>query len=160
MISVGRDPVDQPAITSRFNVSKGAYVLEEHPDAQLTLVSCGTSLHHAIRAANELHEQSSIRCRIVSAPSFDLFDQQPEKYRESVFPLDGKPIISVEEYVATTWARYVTASVGMTSYGYSASNPSNYERFGLDTRGIVSRVKKYLEFLNGRSARQMGWRSI
>ncbi|KAJ5201219.1 hypothetical protein N7449_006022 [Penicillium cf. viridicatum] len=160
MISVGRDPVDQPAITSRFNVSKGAYVLEEHPDAQLTLVSCGTSLHYAIRAANELSEQISIRCRIVSAPSLYLFDQQPAKYRESVFPLDGNPIISVEEYVATTWARYVTASVGMTSYGYSASNPSNYERFGLDTRGIVSRVKTYLTFLNGRSARQMGWRSI
>jgi len=160
MISVGRDPVDQIASTSRFKVSKGAYVLEEHPNAQLTLVSCGTSLHHAIRAANALYEQSSIRCRIVSAPSFDLFDQQRREYRESVFPLDGKPIISVEEYVATTWARYVTASVGMTSYGYSASNPSNYERFGLNSRGIVARVKSYLALLSGRNARQMGWQSI
>ncbi|KAJ5110123.1 hypothetical protein N7532_002768 [Penicillium argentinense] len=160
MISVARDPVDHAPATSRFNVSKGAYVLEEHPDAHLTLVSCGTSLHHTIRAADELYEQSCIRCRIVSAPSFDLFDQQADQYRESVFPHDGMPIISVEEYVATLWARYVTASVGMTSYGYSASNSSNYERFRLNSRGIVSRVQSYLAFLNGRNARQIGWRSI
>ncbi|KAL6230911.1 hypothetical protein BDW75DRAFT_244407 [Aspergillus navahoensis] len=160
MISIARDPVDPTPKTSRFNVSKGAYILEDYPDAQLTIVSCGTSLHHAIGAAKELYEQSHIRCRIVSAPSFDLFDQQPQEYRESVFPLDGKPIVSVEEYVAITWARYVTASVGMNSFGYSASNASNYERFGLNSRGIASRVRNYLSFLNGRNARQMGWRSI
>ncbi|RDK46560.1 hypothetical protein M752DRAFT_310084 [Aspergillus phoenicis ATCC 13157] len=148
MISIARDPVDSILKTSRFNVCKGAYILEEYPDAQLTVVSCGTSLHHAIEAAKELYKQSLIRCRIVSAPSFDLFDQQPDEYRD------------VEEYVATTWARYVTASVGMNSFGYSASNASNYERFGLNSRGIASRVKKYLSFLNGRNARQMGWRSI
>ncbi|OJZ79602.1 hypothetical protein ASPFODRAFT_148849 [Aspergillus luchuensis CBS 106.47] len=160
MISIARDPVDPTPKTSRFNVSKGAYILEDYPDAQLTIVSCGTSLHHAIGAAKELYEQSHIRCRIVSAPSFDLFDQQPQAYRESVFLLDGKPIVSVEEYVATTWARYVTASVGMNSFGYSASSASNYERFGLNSRGIASRVRNYLSCLNGRNARQMGWRSI
>ncbi|KAL4996675.1 Transketolase, thiamine diphosphate binding domain-containing protein [Aspergillus recurvatus] len=122
MISIARDPVDPVPTTSRYNVPKGAYVLEEYPDAQLTLVSCGTSLHHTIHAAKQLHDQSFIHCRIVSAPSCDLIDQQPDEYRD------------VEEYVATTWARYVTASVGMTSYGYSASNPSNYERFGLNSQ--------------------------
>ena len=77
-----------------------------------------------------------------------------------MLPLDGKPIVSVEEYVATTWARYVTASIGMKTYGYSASNESNYERFGLDAKGIVFRLKSYLTFLNGRNAREMGRQSI
>ncbi|KAJ6073383.1 hypothetical protein N7467_011468 [Penicillium canescens] len=160
MISVARDPVDNIPGTSRSRVLKGAYVLQNDTEADVTLVSCGSSLQHAVRAAKQLREQHSIGCRIVNCPSFDLFDQQSGEYRESVFPLDGKPIISVEEYVATTWARYVTASIGMSSYGYSASNPSNYERFRLDSEGITSRVKQYLAFLDGRNARHMGWRSI
>lgn len=50
-------------------------------------------------------------------------------YKEAIFPRDGRPIVSTEEYVATVWARYATASVGMTTHGYSASNRSNYDRF-------------------------------
>ena len=160
MISLARDPVDQVLGTSRTGVLQGAYVLYGDTDADVTMVSCGSNLHHTVRAAKQLHENHSIHCRIVSCPSFDLFDQQPEEYRQSVFPLDGKPIISVEEYVAMTWARYVTASVGMKTYGYSASNPTNYKRFGLDAQGITSRVREYLAFLDGRNARQLGWRSI
>lgn len=160
MISLARDPGDQVTGTHRSRVLKGAYVIECDPDADVTLVSCGSSLHHTVRAAKQLREQHCIRARIVSCPSFDIFDQQSEEYQQSVFPLDGKPIISVEEYVATTWARYVTASIGMKSYGYSASNLSNYKRFGLDSQGITSRVMDYLTFLDNRDARLAGWRSI
>lgn len=160
MISLARDPVGKVPSTNRQMTLRGAYVIQEDRSAKLTLVSCGSNLHHAAAAAKQLLEIDSINCRIVSCPSFDLFDQQSEEYRTSVFPLDGKPIVSVEEYVATTWARYVTGSIGMKTYGYSASNESNYERFGLDEKGIVFRVKSYLTFLNGRNAREMGWRSI
>jgi dihydroxyacetone synthase len=68
--------------------------------------------------------------------------------------------VSVEEYVATTWARYVTASIGMTGFGYSASNTSNYDRFKLDTKGIEARVRQYLKDLAGGDARRAGWRAI
>jgi len=159
MISLARDPVGEVPSTSRQMTLRGAYVIQENKNAKLTLVSCGSNLHHTGAAAKQL-QSDSIYCRIVSCPSFDLFDQQSEEFRTSVFPFDGKPIISVEEYVATTWSRYVTASIGMKSYGYSASNESNYERFGLDAKGIASRVKSYLAFLNGRNAREMGWRLI
>jgi dihydroxyacetone synthase len=159
MLSIARDPVGPVPNTDRFAVARGAYVLVEQANADITLVSCGSSLHHVVAAAGVLRE-GGLKCRIVSCPSFDLFDRQPREYRESVFMLDGKPIVSVEEYVATAWARYVTASVGMTTYGYSASNESNYERFGLDPKGIVRRVKAYLDFLDGRDARSAGWQSI
>lgn len=159
MISIARDPVGEVPNTNRLLTLRGAYVLDEDANADLTLVSCGSNLHHVVAAVKQLR-QESIRCRIVSCPSFDLFDRQTEEYRQSVFPLNGKAIVSVEEYVATTWARYVTASIGMKTYGYSASNESNYERFGLNPKGIVSRVKSYMMFLDGRNARQMGWRSI
>lgn len=159
MLSLGRDPVGHIPSTDRFKVANGAYVIQDVPQAKLTLASCGTNLHYAVAAAESL-SKSGIPTRVVSAPSFEHFDLQSKEYRDSVFPLDGTPVISVEEYVATTWARYVTASVGMTGYGYSASNPSNYDRFQLDAKGIEKRVRDYVESLAGGNARMAGWRSI
>jgi dihydroxyacetone synthase len=140
-------------------VKFGAYVVVEEADADVTLASCGTNLHYVVSAA-ELLKRRGIKARLVSAPSLDLFQLQDEDYRAAVFPLDGKPVISVEEYVATTWARYVTASVGMTSFGYSASNESNYQRFGVDAKGIESKVVAYLAKLQGRNARMAGWHQL
>lgn len=159
IISLGRDPVGHVPNTDRYKVAKGAYVIVERAKAELTLVSCGTNLHYAVEAAEAL-SQEGIPTRVVSAPCFDLFDRQDENYRLKVLPLNGKPIISVEEYVATTWARYTTASIGMKSYGYSASNQSNYERFGLDAAGIIRRTKAYLETVRGVNARLMGWKQL
>lgn len=159
IISLGRDPVGEVPNTNRTKVARGAYVVIERPQAQLTLASCGTNLHYVIRAAQALSDEG-ITTRVVSAPCFDLFDKQDEHYRRQVFPLDGTPIVSVEEYVATTWARYVTASIGMTSFGYSASNSSNYARFGLDTAGIIYRVRSYLGTIKNTNARMAGWRQI
>lgn len=159
MISVARDPVGFVPNTSRDGFKCGAYVIVEAENAALTLVSCGSALHYAVAAAKSLDAQG-ITCRIVSAPCLNLFDEQDAEYRRKVFPLNDKPIVSVEEYVATTWARYVTASIGMTSFGYSASNESNYARFGLDAAGIEMKLKGYFRVLNGGSARQAGWQQL
>ncbi|KAL2832600.1 Transketolase, thiamine diphosphate binding domain-containing protein [Aspergillus cavernicola] len=159
MISIARDPVSHVPNTDRLQVLRGAYVIDEVMDADITLVSCGSSLCHVVDAARTLRGEG-VKCRVVSCPSFDLLDRQERGYRESVFKLDGKPIVSVEEYVATTWARYVTASIGMSGFGYSASNKSNYARFELDAEGIVRRVKGYLASLNERDARAVGWQSL
>lgn len=159
MLSLARDPVGPVPATDRYKVSKGAYVVVEMKNHKLTLASCGTNLHHVISAAQTL-SASGVPTRVVSCPSFGLFDKQDETYRDSVFPRDGTPIVSVEEYVATAWAKYVTASIGMTGYGYSASGPSNYERFGLDARGVEGKVRKYLEDLAGENARMAGWRQL
>lgn len=159
MISIGRDPVGAVPNTNRDLVLYGAYVIQEDEDARVTLVSCGTALHHTVAAATALKDMG-IGVRLVSAPSLDLFQTHSEAYKRSVFPCDGRPIVSVEEYVATTWARFVTASIGMTTYGYSASGPSNYERFGLDTKGIQKKVSRYMEGLAGGNAREAGWRQL
>ncbi|KAF5522470.1 Dihydroxyacetone synthase [Colletotrichum aenigma] len=159
MLSLGRDPTGAVPSTDRFEVAKGAYVIEDVAGAKLTLASCGTNLHYAVEAAKTL-STCGVPTRVVSCPSFTHFDQQSKQYRRSVFPTDGTPIVSVEEYVATTWARYVTASISMVSYGYSASNPSNYDRFELDSKGIVKRVRRYLDDLGEENARMAGWRQI
>ena len=107
MVSLGRDPVDHVPGTDRHRALKGAYVIKEDKNAMVTLVSCGTSLHRVV-FASQLLEKSGTRVRLVSCPSMDIFDEQDGAYKRSVFPRDGRPIVSVEEYVATTWARYVS----------------------------------------------------
>ncbi|KAK7743957.1 hypothetical protein SLS62_010419 [Diatrype stigma] len=159
ILSLGRDPTGPVPGTDRFKVAQGAYVVVAQDRPSLTLASCGTNLHYAVKAAERL-TASGIPTRVVSCPSFEHFDRQDQAYRDSVFTRDGTPIVSVEEYVATTWARYVTASVGMTGYGYSASNPSNYDRFGLDDNGIERKVRKYIDELGGQNARIAGWRQL
>jgi dihydroxyacetone synthase len=159
MLSIARDPVEPVSGTDRHKVALGAYVLKDVPDADLTLVSCGSNLHYAFDASRRLEKQN-LRVRLVSMPSMDLFDAQDDSYRAAVLPCDGRPVVSVEEYIATAWAKYVTASVSMTTYGYSASNPSNYRRFELDGVGIEKRVLQYLGSLGERNARELGWRQI
>lgn len=159
MLSIARDPTGKVPNTDRTKVQRGAYAIQDRPDYQLTLVSCGSNLHYAVAAGESLGNQG-IAIRIVSAPSLDLFETQDDDYKNTVFAQNGRPIVSVEEYVATTWARYVTASIGMTTYGYSASNRSNYDRFGLDAKGIEAKVKQYLGLLKGKSAREFGWRQL
>lgn len=159
MVSLGRDPVGPVPGTDRISALKGAYVIQEDPAASVTLASCGTCLHRVVGAANLL-KHSGVSVRIVSCPSLDLLEEQREEYKRSVFPADGRPIVSVEEYVATTWARYVTASISMTSYGYSASSGSNYERFGMDAASITKKVLKYLNDLWGIDARAGTWRQL
>ena len=159
MISLGRDPVGPVTGTSRTQALKGAYVIKEDANAAVTLASCGTCLHRVVDAASRL-EQAGIIARIVSCPSLDIFETQSDEYKESVFPTNGRPIISVEEYVATVWARYVTASISMTSYGYSASSQSNYERFGMDAASITKTVSGYLDGLQGKNARMVGWKQL
>jgi dihydroxyacetone synthase len=158
MLSLGRDPAGS-RIPDRHKVGKGAYIVHDVGKPRLILVSCGTNLPHTVSAAEALSE-NGIPTRVISAPSLKHFDSQPEEYRDTIFPKDGTPIVSVEEYVATTWARYTTASIGMTSYGYSASGPSNYKRFRLDKDGIMLRVEAYLKNLGQQNARIKGWQAI
>lgn len=159
MISLGRDPVGPVSGTDRKRALRGAYVIRESAKAAVTLASCGTCLHRVVAAAAKL-EESGMQVRVVSCPSLDLFEEQDAAYKASVFPTDGRPIVSAEEYVATTWARYVTGSIGMTSYGYSASSASNYARFGLDAESIERKVRGYLADLNAANARSVGWRQL
>lgn len=159
ILSVAREHYSHVPNTDRNKVKLGAYVIQKRENHSLTLASCGSNLGHVVAAA-EVLEQDGQRVNIISAPSLDLFELQEEEYRKFIFPLDGTPVISVEEYVPTTWARYATASVGMYSFGHSGSQEANYKRFRLDCDGIVARVKEYLKLLNGQDARTAGWHKI
>ncbi|KAK7203042.1 Transketolase, thiamine diphosphate binding domain-containing protein [Myxozyma melibiosi] len=144
MISVARDPaVYPPQGTCREKTLLGGYILEERADAVVTLVSRGSALGYAQAAAETLTAAHRIACRVVSIPCISLFEAQSEQYKQRVLG-SARRIVSVEEYVPTVWARLCTASIGMDSFGYSASGPNNYGRFGLDVEGIVGKVSRYV----------------
>lgn len=146
--------------TRRSGVKFGAYVVLERENADLTITSCGSNLHHAVEAAGRLSRNHQLSVRVVSAPCLDLFELQDPSYKDSVFPRDGKPIVSAEEYVPTVWARYVTASIGMSSYGRSAAQESNYKQFSLDAGGIMQKIREYLTSLAGADVRLARWQQL
>lgn len=140
IISLARDPAGSIIKnTNRGKVKKGGYVLVENEKAEVTLISCGSELQFACEAATRL-TQEGIATRVVSMPCIKLFEEQPIEYQVSVLS-SSTHVISVEAYVSSMWARFCTASVAMDSFGYSGAGRENFARFGIDTDGVVGKVK-------------------
>ncbi|THX47735.1 hypothetical protein D6D08_10140, partial [Aureobasidium pullulans] len=120
MLSLARDPaLSLVPNTNRQHVLKGGYVILENEGADVTLISCGSELQFAVEASKQLNA-ADIPTRVVSMPCISLFEEQSQQYQDSV--LSGSThVISIESYIATTWARFCTASIAMDSFGYSVS---------------------------------------
>jgi transketolase len=124
-------------------VARGAYVLAE-PDggaqAQATIIATGGELPVALAARDAL---SGVAVRVVSMPSWELFDQQDEAYRDSVLPA-GLPALSVEAGVRMGWERYADAHVSIDRFGASAPGPEVLERFGFTAENVAGAVRQLL----------------
>lgn len=141
IISLARDPAQSHIPnTDRTKVRQGGYVIYETEAADVTLVSCGSELQFAVEAAKELNKEG-IATRVVSMPCIRLFEEQLEEYQDAVLS-NSKHVVSVEAYVSSIWARFCTASVAMDSFGYSGAGPENFARFGIDTDGVVRKVRR------------------
>jgi dihydroxyacetone synthase len=156
LLSLARDAMPLVPATNRHKVKLGGYVVKDINDAIVTIVSSGSELCLAM-AASSLLDNRNIPTKVVSMPSIRLFDDQSDEYKDSV--LSTTHIISLEPYIPTIWARYCTASIGMDSWGYSASGESNYIRFGLDPLSVASKVERHLNSLPSWN-RVVRWRLI
>jgi transketolase len=127
-------------------LERGAYVLREasggKPD--VLLISTGSEVSITMTAAEELESQG-IMTRVVSMPSWELFDAQEEVYQESVLPA-GVPRLAIEAGVTLAWKRYLDGSrdlaIGVDRYGASAPYKEIYEQYGLTPERVVEAVKK------------------
>jgi len=84
----------------------------------------------------------------VAMPSWKLFDQQPEAYRESVLPSAVRARVAIEAGIKMGWARYVGLDgiiIGMESFGASAPGPLLYEKFGFTPENVVTQAKALLK---------------
>ena len=133
--------------TSGPTVAHGAYVLVDVPDMipDLILIASGSEVQPCL-AARELLAAEGIKARVVSMPSWELFEEQSETYRLAVLPA-GTPKLAVEAAAPMGWERYVghpEAILGMTRFGASAPADQLFERFGFTAENIAARAKARL----------------
>jgi transketolase len=132
-------------------VSQGAYIAADPPDGSpdLLLLASGSEVNLALEAKEALAFEG-VEARVVSVPSWELFDKQPKAYRRSVL-LPGVPRAAIEAGVTLAWARYLCSDdcrhmvVGLDSYGASAPYQTLFEKFGFTVENITSKAKSLLE---------------
>ncbi|MTD99011.1 transketolase [Paracoccus sp. YIM 132242] len=122
--------------------AKGAYVIRQFGDGRdVTLIGTGTEVALAVQAAEALHAEG-MSVAVVSMPSWELFEAQPEDYRRAT--LGDAPRIAVEAAGKFGWTRYVASEddvIGMTGFGASAPIERLYQEFGITKEAIVARAK-------------------
>ena len=127
-------------------VKQGAYILyQSEIPAKIELAGTGSEVHILFEAAKTL-EAKGIGVKIISVPSFELFDGQPEEYKKSVFSKE-LPKVSIEAGRTTGWKDFLgnnSASVGIDRYGASGPAPKVYAELGVTAENVV---KKALELL-------------
>ena len=139
---------DRGKYAAASGVAKGAYVLSDAPEGtpQVILIGTGTELSLCIAAQEKLAAEG-IRARVVSIPSFELFEKQDATYKESVLPSMVSARVSVEMASTFGWERYVGAkgkSIGMRSFGASAPLKDLLKKFGFTVDNVVQTVQELL----------------
>ena len=123
-------------------VARGGYVVAGDDDAAVTLVGTGTEVAVAVDAA-ALLAADGISARVVSLPSWELFDAQDAGYRESVLPA-GTPTVSVEAGVTLGWQKYADASVGIDRFGASAPGDVAMANLGVTADAVAAAARSLL----------------
>lgn len=129
-------------------VAKGAYVLADAPgaDPEVILIASGSEVSLALDAHEELLTEG-IRSRVVSIPSWEIFEHQPQEYRESVLPTKVTARVSVEQASTFGWERYVGHAgrmIGMKTFGASAPLKELQRKFGFEPGRVVEVAKQLL----------------
>ncbi len=130
------------------SLEKGAYVLKDSDDKpQLILIASGSAVHLTLEAQEKLAKEN-VAARVVSMPSWELFEKQDASYKESVFPKDVKKRIAIEAGATLGWYKYITdegAAIGIDTFGESAPGEELMKEMGFTADNIVKHAKKLVE---------------
>ncbi|MEA2276150.1 MAG: transketolase [Solirubrobacteraceae bacterium] len=126
-------------------VARGAYVLREVDDPEIVLVGTGSELWVAMAAADLLAEDG-VRARVVSMPSWELFEAQDDAYRDGVLP-PGLPSVAVEAGVSQGWERWVDRVVAIDRFGASAPGEEVLEHLGITPQNTARVARELLGVL-------------
>jgi transketolase len=131
---------DRSKLASADGVRKGGYVLidsEGKPD--VILIATGSEVQLAVGAQAELLKQN-VKARVVSLPCWELFDEQPQDYRDSVLPPSITKRLSIEAGVSFGWSKYAAESLSIDRFGASAPAKVIAEKFGFTIENVVKRA--------------------
>ena len=130
-----------PVQTRREGAMKGGYVArKETAPLDLILLSAGSELQHALKAADTLGAGT----RVVSMPCFSRFERQTAAYREEVLPLACRKRVAIEATVSSTWGRYVGldgVAIGIDRFGLSAPGSEVMKELGMTAEHVVEVAK-------------------
>jgi transketolase len=150
-LALSRQPLptlDRSRYAPASGVARGAYVLADPPDGQpeVILIATGSEVAMTVEAYERL-TADGIRARVVSMPSMQLFDQQPQSYRDEVLPPAVTARVSIEKGSTFGWDRWVGltgAVIGMSTFGASAPMKVLQAKFGFTPENIVSTARAQL----------------
>ena len=150
-LALSRQPLptlDRNKYAPASGVSRGAYILAEASGAtpEIILIASGSELSLAVDAHEKLIAQG-IRSRVVSMPSWDIFEHQPQEYRDSVLPPHVTARVAIEQASTFGWERYVGWTgrvIGMKTFGASAPLKELQKKFGFEPEHVVDAVKELL----------------
>jgi transketolase len=124
-------------------VEKGAYVLKDFGKPEIILMASGSEVSLIMDAAQKLHEAGR-GVRVVSFPSWELFEKQDEAYRESVLPRSITARLAVEAGASFGWERYASSTLCIDHYGASAPYKVIFEKFGFTVENVLEKAKELL----------------
>ena len=141
--------LDRTKYAAASGLARGAYVLAEKPGAipDVLLLATGSEVSLCVEAFEQLAKEG-IQARVVSMPSWELFEKQDQAYRDSVLPPAVKARVSVEMATVFGWDRYVGASghkIGMHSFGASAPIKALQKHFGFTVENVVAAAKEQIQ---------------
>ena len=136
-----------PQVTPKDNaLAKGAYILSEpEVEPEIILIATGSEVALALEAQSVLAEKG-VAARVVSMPSWELFDAQEEDYRMAVLPAD-KPKLAIEAGSTLAWARYVGLNggvIGIDKFGASGPGKLLFEKYGFTVENVVAKALSLL----------------
>ena len=133
-------------VVEKMDVSKGAYVVSSDADFEAILIGSGSELAACVAAADALRAQGK-KIRVVSMPSWDLFDAQSAEYKESVLPARCAKRVAVEAACTMGWSKYVGDKgivIGLDHFGESAPYKVLTDKYGFTPEKVTATVAKYL----------------
>lgn len=152
VLALSRQPLptlDRSRYAPASGLSRGAYVLADAAggNPEVILIASGSEVSLAVDAHEALLAEG-IRSRVVSMPSWEIFEQQPKEYRESVLPRGVKARVAIEQASTLGWERYVGDSgdvIGMKTFGASAPLKELQRKFGFEPDRVVSVAKELIK---------------
>ncbi|MDQ8727573.1 transketolase [Bradyrhizobium sp. LHD-71] len=151
VFALSRQPLptfDRTQYAPAAGVARGAYVMADTPGGppEIIMIASGSEVSLIVTAQKELATQA-IRSRVVSMPSWDIFQRQPQSYRDSVLPPEIKVRLAVEQGSTLGWERYVGDAgrvIGMETFGASAPLKELQRKFGFEPENVVTIAKELL----------------
>ena len=125
-------------------LEKGAYTIINYKNYDATILASGSEVEIACSASNKLKQNKDINVRVVSIPSFELFEKNNSEYKKQI--LGNQTIFGIEAGVINGWEKYLDSKkfVGMTTFGESAPHKDLYKHFKVTDENLIKIIEKNL----------------